>query len=92
MALDDLGGVLKDLSGKVSFVPLPPEKEARARELVRESRVQIVLLDSPLGQTHSSDLDANPDALIFYAYRYSEEMGKAAEAALRPQGKPTKPR
>jgi hypothetical protein len=36
MALDDLGGVLKELSIKVSFVPLAPEKEARARELVRE--------------------------------------------------------
>jgi len=36
MALDDLGGVLKELSIKVSLVPLPPENEAKARELVRE--------------------------------------------------------
>ncbi len=34
-------------------------------------------------------MDANPDALIFYAYRYSEEMGKAVEAVLKAEGKPT---
>lgn len=33
-------------------------------------------------------MDTNPDVLIFYAYRYSEEMGKAAEAVLI--GTPTK--
>ena len=32
--------------------------------------------------------DVHPDILIFYAYRYSAEMGKAAEAVLK--GKPTK--
>jgi len=32
-------------------------------------------------------MDANPDVLIFYAYRYSQEMGKAAEAVIR--GSPT---
>ena len=32
--------------------------------------------------------DVNPDMLIFYAYRHSAEMGKAAEAVLK--GKPTK--
>jgi hypothetical protein len=30
-----------------------------------------------------SDMDANPDVLIFYAYRYSEEMGKAVEAVVK---------
>ena len=35
-----------------------------------------------------SAMDANPDVLIFYAYRYSKEMGEAAEAVLK--GKPTK--
>lgn len=33
-------------------------------------------------------VDANPDVLIFYAYRYSEEIGRATEAVLK--GKPTK--
>lgn len=33
-------------------------------------------------------MDANPDVLIFYAYRYSEDMGKAVEAVLK--GAPTK--
>ena len=33
-------------------------------------------------------MDANPDVTIFYVYRYSEELGKAAEAVLK--GKPTK--
>ena len=28
-------------------------------------------------------MDANPDVLIFYAYRYSKEMGEAAEAVLK---------
>lgn len=32
-------------------------------------------------------MDANPDVLIFYAYRYSKEMGEAAEAVLK--GTPT---
>ncbi len=36
MALGDIGGVLKDLSIKVSFVRLSADKETRARELVRE--------------------------------------------------------
>ena len=32
-------------------------------------------------------MDANPDVLIFYCYRYSKAMGEAAEAVLK--GKPT---
>lgn len=32
-------------------------------------------------------MDANPDVLLFYAYRYSKEMGEAAEAVLK--GTPT---
>ena len=36
---------------------------------------------------NGSAMDANPDVLIFYAYRYSKEMGEAAEVVLK--GKPT---
>ncbi len=34
-------------------------------------------------------MDASPDVLIWYAYRYSNEMGKAVEAVLKAGGKPT---
>ena len=33
-------------------------------------------------------MDTNPEVLIFYAYRYSAEMGQATEAVLK--GTPTK--
>jgi hypothetical protein len=34
-------------------------------------------------------MDASPDVLIWYAYRYSNEMGKAVEAVLKAEGNPT---
>lgn len=37
---------------------------------------------------NGSAMDANPDVLIFYAYRYSKEMGDSGGSPLN--GKPTK--
>ncbi len=34
-------------------------------------------------------MDANPDVLIWYAYRYSAEMDEAVEAVLKAEGSPT---
>ncbi len=40
-------------------------------------------------QYRNARTDAGPDALIWSAYRYSNEMGKAVEAVLRAEGNPT---
>ena len=36
MSIDDLGGILKDISIKVSLVQLTSDDERRVRELVKE--------------------------------------------------------
>ncbi len=35
-------------------------------------------------------MDANAAVLIWYAYRYSTEMGKAVEAVVKPELQPTR--
>jgi hypothetical protein len=48
MALDDVAGVLSQLSKKLSVdPPMPPEKEARVRQLARELQ-KLVDPESPV--------------------------------------------